>query len=131
MSVLPLCHCGPKNIALKKTAINDICDSYAELTYSWVLVIYFYPYQLLKDTQLLLLIGGLLVVDSVVMCLWIVIDPMDREVYNLSARPSEEDLDLLYIPQLSKCNCSHLQKWMGSLYAYKVSWFELKCLQQT
>ena len=61
-------------------------------------------------------------VDSVVMSLWIVLDPMDKEVFNLSERASPDNLDLLYIPQLSRCNCLHLQKWMGSFYAYKVHW---------
>ena len=32
---------------------------------------------------------------------------------------SETDLDLLYIPQLSKCHSRHLDKWMGVFYAFK------------
>lgn len=34
-------------------------------------------------------------------------------------QPSKEDTDLLYIPQLAKCDSSHLDKWLGAFYAYK------------
>ena len=34
-------------------------------------------------------------------------------------QPSDKDRDLLFIPQLSKCDSQHLDKWMGVFYAYK------------
>ena len=34
-------------------------------------------------------------------------------------QPSAEDTDLLYIPQLAKCDSAHLDKWLGAFYAYK------------
>ncbi len=32
---------------------------------------------------------------------------------------SEENHDVLYLPQLSRCDSVHLDKWMGCFYCYK------------
>lgn len=37
----------------------------------------------------------------------------------LSHQPSQEDRNLLYTPQLSKCHSAHMSKWTGAFYAYK------------
>ncbi|XP_076468400.1 uncharacterized protein LOC143299155 [Babylonia areolata] len=75
--------------------------------------------KLLRDRHLLFLIGGLLVVDSGVVCVWVIVDPMGPHVTNLTMESSEEDEDLVFLTQLTTCNSAHLQKWMGAFYAYK------------
>ena len=46
-------------------------------------------FQLLRDRHLLFLIGGLMVLDSGVVCVWIIVDPMRRHVTNLTMEVSD------------------------------------------
>jgi gamma-aminobutyric acid type B receptor len=75
--------------------------------------------QAIKDQRLLIVIGALLGIDCVAIALWVALDPMQRHVEELAERPSQDDVDLLYIPQLSKCHSQHLIKWLGAFYSYK------------
>ncbi|CAH1778015.1 unnamed protein product [Owenia fusiformis] len=75
--------------------------------------------KLLKDKQLLFIIGALLIVDVIVISLWVLVDPMYKSVSNFTIVSSENDPDLLYIPQLATCDSVHMIKWTGALYAYK------------
>ncbi|ELU13608.1 hypothetical protein CAPTEDRAFT_204049 [Capitella teleta] len=72
-----------------------------------------------KDHRLLIVIGSLLGIDCVVIALWVALDPMQRQVEELTEQTSEDNIDLLYIPQLSKCQSQHLIKWLGAFYTYK------------
>ena len=45
---------------------------------------YVFLFQLLKDKQLLFIICALLALDSVLILLWVVIDPMHREIRNFT-----------------------------------------------
>lgn len=45
---------------------------------------FFVSFQLLKDKQLLFIIGALLIVDSVIVSVWVFIDPMYRTVLNFT-----------------------------------------------
>jgi gamma-aminobutyric acid type B receptor len=40
--------------------------------------------KLLKDKHLLCLIGGLLMIDVIIICLWIFFDPMKKSIHNLT-----------------------------------------------
>ena len=42
------------------------------------------PLQLLRDKQLLFIIGALLVVDSAVVLVWVFVDPMNKQITNLT-----------------------------------------------
>ncbi|XP_033742389.1 gamma-aminobutyric acid type B receptor subunit 2-like [Pecten maximus] len=75
--------------------------------------------KLLKDKQLLFIIGALLVIDSSILIVWIFVDPMHRQIANLTVGPSDEDIDVWYISQISTCHSNHIQKWLGAFYAFK------------
>ncbi|GAB1608878.1 gamma-aminobutyric acid type B receptor subunit 1-like [Argonauta hians] len=75
--------------------------------------------KLLRDKQLLFIIGALLTLDISLISVWIVVDPMHQVKTNLSSQLSTIDEDVVYISQLSKCQSNHLEKWMGAMYAYK------------
>ncbi|BFZ14492.1 hypothetical protein BsWGS_17530 [Bradybaena similaris] len=75
--------------------------------------------KLIQDTHLLVIIGVLLAVDSVLIFAWVVVDPMDRQVTNITREVSAEDADLIYQEQLATCHSAHLQKWLAAFYVYK------------
>lgn len=53
--------------------------------------------QLLKDKQLLFIIGALLVLDALIISLWVAVDPMYSQITNFTAVVS-----LLYCPKTWK-----------------------------
>ncbi|KYN06530.1 Gamma-aminobutyric acid type B receptor subunit 2 [Cyphomyrmex costatus] len=55
--------------------------------------------QLLQDTQLIFLICMLLVIDVVVVTLWVILDPMQRHLQNLTLEISPQDRGVVYQPQ--------------------------------
>ncbi|GFS09756.1 gamma-aminobutyric acid type B receptor subunit [Elysia marginata] len=75
--------------------------------------------KLIQDTHLLVIIGVLLAVDSAMVFVWVIADPMSRQVDNTTREVSSEDEDLIYQDQLTTCHSDHLQKWLGAFYAYK------------
>ncbi|XP_059158110.1 gamma-aminobutyric acid type B receptor subunit 2-like [Physella acuta] len=75
--------------------------------------------KLIQDTHLLVIIGVLLAVDSSVVLVWVVVDPMSRHVTNTTKEVSPDDEDLIFQEQLTTCHSNHLQKWLGAFYAYK------------
>ncbi|XP_052282516.1 gamma-aminobutyric acid type B receptor subunit 2-like isoform X2 [Dreissena polymorpha] len=75
--------------------------------------------KLLRDKQLLFIVGALLMVDYVILIIWGIVDPMHKQITNLTTEASEGDEDLLYIYQLTTCYSVHLDKWTGALYTYK------------
>ncbi|XP_071125179.1 gamma-aminobutyric acid type B receptor subunit 2-like [Mytilus edulis] len=75
--------------------------------------------KLLQDKQLIIIIFALLFVDCAMMVLWVCVDPMQRQISNLTTEPSPEDPDILYIYQSSSCQSVHMDKWLGSFYAFK------------
>ena len=89
-----------------------------DIIYRIIYIAYFF--QLLQDGHLLLLIGSLLTLDAIIMLIWVVFDPMDKTIRYLPSYTSKRDPNVIFRPQISTCDSQHLQKWMGSLYAYKV-----------
>lgn len=52
--------------------------------------------QLLKDKQLLFIIGALLVIDSSILLVWVCVDPMHRQIANLTVGVSPSFVIKLY-----------------------------------
>ncbi|XP_030383827.1 gamma-aminobutyric acid type B receptor subunit 1 [Scaptodrosophila lebanonensis] len=75
--------------------------------------------KMLQDIQLILLVCGLLLVDALVVTLWVVSDPMERHLHNLTLEISAIDRSVVYQPQVEVCRSQHTQSWLGVLYAYK------------
>ncbi|CAG5136459.1 unnamed protein product, partial [Candidula unifasciata] len=60
---------------------------------------------LIQDTQLLVIIGVLLAVDSVLVSAWVIVDPMGRQVTNITR-----------------------EKWLAAFYVYKGRAADFRCL---
>ncbi|XP_074651672.1 uncharacterized protein LOC141906324 [Tubulanus polymorphus] len=75
--------------------------------------------KLLKDKQLLIIIGALLLVDTLVICVWCLVDPMHRQILNFTREVSSYDPDVKFVPQMARCHSVHIDKWTGGFYAYK------------
>ncbi|GAB0099335.1 gamma-aminobutyric acid type B receptor subunit 2 [Sergentomyia squamirostris] len=75
--------------------------------------------KMLQDTQLISLVCALLLLDGLVVTLWIVTDPMERHLNNLSLEISSIDRSVVYQPQVEVCRSQHSSSWLGALYAYK------------
>jgi len=58
--------------------------------------------KMLQDIQLILLVGGLLLVDALLVTLWVVTDPMERHLHNLTLEISATDRSVVYQPQVRK-----------------------------
>ncbi|XP_058814288.1 gamma-aminobutyric acid type B receptor subunit 2 [Topomyia yanbarensis] len=75
--------------------------------------------KILRDTQLISMIGALLLLDSCVVSFWMTADPMERHLHNLTLEISTTDRSLVYLPQVELCRSRHYESWLGTLYAYK------------
>lgn len=59
-------------------------------------------FQLLQDTQLIILICVLLLIDCLVVTLWVTLDPMQRHLRNLTLEISPQDRGVVYQPQVKR-----------------------------
>ncbi|XP_053675539.1 gamma-aminobutyric acid type B receptor subunit 2 [Anopheles nili] len=75
--------------------------------------------KILRDTQLISVIGALLLVDAFVVSFWMAADPMERHLHNLSLEISTTDRSVVFLPQVELCRSRHYEGWLGMLYAYK------------
>lgn len=55
---------------------------------------------MLQDTQLISLVGALLILDGLVVTLWVATDPMERHLNNLTLEYSSIDRSVVYQPQV-------------------------------
>lgn len=56
---------------------------------------------MLQDTQLISLVCALLVLDGLVVTLWVLADPMERHLNNLTLEISSTDRSVVYQPQVN------------------------------
>lgn len=56
--------------------------------------------KMLRDTQLISLVCALLLLDGLVVTLWVVADPMERHLSNLTLEISLTDRSVAYQPQV-------------------------------
>ncbi|XP_063223115.1 uncharacterized protein LOC134531347 [Bacillus rossius redtenbacheri] len=75
--------------------------------------------KLLQDTQLISLICVLLLIDGLIVTLWVIIDPIQRHLRNLTMEMSEADRSVVYQPQVEVCRSHYTHSWLGALYLYK------------
>lgn len=57
---------------------------------------------MLQDAQLISLVCALLLLDGLVVTLWVVADPMERHLNNLTLEISKLDRSVVYQPQVSR-----------------------------
>ncbi|PNF38412.1 hypothetical protein B7P43_G07251 [Cryptotermes secundus] len=75
--------------------------------------------KLLQDTQLISLICVLLLIDGLIVTLWVIIDPIQRHLRNLTLEISASDRSVVYQPQVEVCRSQYTHGWLGALYGYK------------
>ncbi|XP_055308943.1 gamma-aminobutyric acid type B receptor subunit 2-like, partial [Sitodiplosis mosellana] len=77
--------------------------------------------RMLRDAQLISLVCALLLLDGLVLGFWVVFDPMERHLSNLTLEISLSDRSVVYQPQVEVCRSQsgHTQSWLGALYIYK------------
>lgn len=56
--------------------------------------------KMLKDTKLISLVGALLLLDGLVVTFWVITDPMERHLSNLTLEISTSDRSVVYQPQV-------------------------------
>lgn len=57
--------------------------------------------KMLRDTQLIALVCALLLLDGLVVTLWVISDPMERHLSNLTLEISSIDRGVVYQPQVN------------------------------
>nr|CAI5822291.1 unnamed protein product [Callosobruchus analis] len=75
--------------------------------------------KLLKDKQLIVLIMIPLIVDAVILTLWVIIDPMERHIYNFTLEADFSNRGIVYQPQVESCSCHNTPGWYLALFGYK------------
>ncbi|XP_064409264.1 gamma-aminobutyric acid type B receptor subunit 2 [Latimeria chalumnae] len=75
--------------------------------------------KIIKDQKLLVIVGGMLLIDLCILICWQVIDPlkMTVEKHNLEPDPAGRDISIL--PFLEHCENTNMTIWLGIVYAYK------------
>ncbi|XP_053099844.1 gamma-aminobutyric acid type B receptor subunit 2 isoform X2 [Hemicordylus capensis] len=75
--------------------------------------------KIIKDQKLLVIVGGMLLIDLCILICWQVVDPLRRTVekYNMEPDPTGQDISIL--PILEHCENTHMTIWLGIVYAYK------------
>lgn len=71
--------------------------------------------KMLQDIQLILLVCGLLLVDALLVTLWVVTDPMERHLQNLTLEISAIDRSVVYQPQVTVPPASFIKFSSASL----------------
>ncbi|RZB39861.1 gamma-aminobutyric acid type B receptor subunit 2, partial [Asbolus verrucosus] len=75
--------------------------------------------RLLKDKQLIVLILIPLIIDGIILALWVMIDPLERQLYNLTLEINSDDRGVVYQPQLPICRSQNTSGWFVAIYGYK------------
>ncbi|XP_038626222.1 gamma-aminobutyric acid type B receptor subunit 2, partial [Tachyglossus aculeatus] len=75
--------------------------------------------KIIKDQKLLVIVGGMLLIDLCILICWQVVDPLRRtvEAYNMEPDPAGRDISIR--PILEHCENTHMTIWLGIVYAYK------------
>ncbi|XP_034937802.1 gamma-aminobutyric acid type B receptor subunit 2-like, partial [Chelonus insularis] len=77
--------------------------------------------KVIKDYQLFMVVGVLLVIDLVIMTTWQVADPFYRETKRMEAYSLPSNEDVLMIPENEYCQSNNMTVYLVIIYAYKGS----------
>lgn len=80
---------------------------------------YTFASQLLADTQLIGLILVLLLMDTLVVGLWVALDPLERHLYNLARVVSSVDRSVVYQPQVNNKTARRRNPYRQHVIAYR------------
>nr|XP_032807612.1 gamma-aminobutyric acid type B receptor subunit 2-like isoform X1 [Petromyzon marinus] len=75
--------------------------------------------KIIKDQKLFGIVGGMLLIDLVILISWQVLDPLKRIVNDYPREHPEGGEDFTILPQLEHCESTHMTIWLSIVYAYK------------
>ncbi|XP_003492891.1 gamma-aminobutyric acid type B receptor subunit 2 isoform X1 [Bombus vosnesenskii] len=75
--------------------------------------------KVIKDYQLFMVVGVLLVIDLGIMTTWQVADPFYRETKQMEPYPHPSSEDIIIIPENEYCQSNRMTIYLGCIYAYK------------
>ncbi|KAG7202412.1 hypothetical protein KM043_018728 [Ampulex compressa] len=75
--------------------------------------------KVIKDYQLFMVVGVLLVIDLAIMTTWQVADPFYRETKQMEPYPHPSSEDIIIIPENEYCQSNRMTVYLGCIYAYK------------
>ncbi|XP_061677838.1 gamma-aminobutyric acid type B receptor subunit 2 isoform X3 [Syngnathoides biaculeatus] len=75
--------------------------------------------KIIKDQKLLIIVGGMLLIDLCILICWQIVDPLKRTVEEYSLEADPHDRDIAIRPFLEHCENTHMTIWLGIVYAYK------------
>ncbi|KOC70384.1 Gamma-aminobutyric acid type B receptor subunit 2 [Habropoda laboriosa] len=75
--------------------------------------------KVIKDYQLFMVVGVLLVLDLGIMTTWQVADPFYRETKQMEPYPHPFSEDIIIIPENEYCQSNRMTIYLGCIYAYK------------
>nr|XP_014288756.2 gamma-aminobutyric acid type B receptor subunit 2 [Halyomorpha halys] len=75
--------------------------------------------RVIKDYQLYMVVGVLLVIDLGIMTTWQITDPFFRSTKRMEPYPHPHSEDIVIIPENEYCRSNHMNIFVGIIYAYK------------
>uniref|UniRef100_A0A803JZ79 Gamma-aminobutyric acid (GABA) B receptor, 2 n=1 Tax=Xenopus tropicalis TaxID=8364 RepID=A0A803JZ79_XENTR len=75
--------------------------------------------KIIKDQKLLVIVGGMLLIDLCILICWQIVDPLKRTVEEYNLEPDPAGRDIAIRPFLEHCENTHMTIWLGIVYAYK------------
>ncbi|XP_023288258.1 gamma-aminobutyric acid type B receptor subunit 2, partial [Orussus abietinus] len=75
--------------------------------------------KVIKDYQLFMVVGVLLLIDLVIMTTWQVADPFFRATKQMNPYPHPSSEDIIIIPENEYCQSNRMTVFLVSIYAYK------------
>ncbi|XP_029442963.1 LOW QUALITY PROTEIN: gamma-aminobutyric acid type B receptor subunit 2 [Rhinatrema bivittatum] len=75
--------------------------------------------KIIKDQKLMVIVGGMLLIDLCILICWQVVDPLKRTEENYNLEPDPAGRDIAILPFLEHCENTHMTIWLGIVYAYK------------
>uniref|UniRef100_A0A4W5KE81 Gamma-aminobutyric acid type B receptor subunit 2 n=1 Tax=Hucho hucho TaxID=62062 RepID=A0A4W5KE81_9TELE len=75
--------------------------------------------KIIKDDQLWIIVGGMLLIDLCLLTCWQMVDPLRRTVeeFSLETDPGGEDVNTRHF--LEHCESTNMTKWLAIVYGYK------------
>ncbi|KAJ8027922.1 Gamma-aminobutyric acid type B receptor subunit 2 [Holothuria leucospilota] len=73
--------------------------------------------KMLHESTLFLMIGVLLVIDAVILLVWLIVDPMQRQENRLPRMSKNETTD--FVPIIEVCASDNQNTWLVIIYIYK------------
>jgi len=74
---------------------------------------------IIKDLYLFGVVGGLLLIDVVILLNWNFLDPFQKKIKHLNSYHDHKDDSILNVPYLYTCEVNNIAIWLGLLYSYK------------